>query len=94
MVKSPTSNNVSFLARTSPRHFLDGLFTWYDDRYRQAFENILGRSILDISWRQACLYLKHGGFGLTPESFSIGDHDCHRAEIIHGDFQGMRKNIK
>ena len=74
---------LQFLARTSPRHFLEGLFTWYDARYRQALENILGRAIPDVSWRQACLHPKHGGLGLTPESFPIGDHDCHRADIAY-----------
>ena len=74
---------LQFLARTSPRHFLEGLFMWYDARYRQALENILGRAIPDVSWRQACLHPKHGGLGLTPESFPIGDHDCHRADIAY-----------
>ena len=34
---------LQFLARTAPRQFLGPLLEWYDKRYRQSFETIIGR---------------------------------------------------
>ena len=74
---------LQYLARTAPRQFLGPLLEWYDKRYRQSFETIIGRILPEQSWRQATLPLKLGGLGLVIESIPIGESRYYRADISY-----------
>ena len=41
-------SQLNYLGRTAPRYFLVPLLDWYDARYREIFEVILGERIIDI----------------------------------------------
>ena len=74
-------SQLNYLGRTAPRHFLVPLMEWYDARYREVFEVILGEKITDVQWLQATLPSTTGGLGLTTEKIPLGDQVFGRAGL-------------
>ena len=72
---------LNYLGRTAPRHFLTSLLEWYDRRYRETFEDLLGERLSDVMWWQASLPVKAGGLGLSTEGISLKDQVLGRADI-------------
>ena len=74
---------LNCLGRTAPRCFLVPLLDWYDARYREVFEVILGKGITDIQWLQATLPSISGSLELTTERISLGDQIFGRADLAY-----------
>ena len=72
---------LNYLARTAPRPLLTSLFEWYDQRFRDTFENVLGEPVSDTQWFQATLPISSGGLGLYTESIPVGSLICRRADL-------------
>ena len=76
-------SQLNYLGRTAPRRFLVPLLDWYDTRYREVFEVILGERITDIQWLQATFPSASGGLGLTTEKILLGDQVFRRADLAY-----------
>ena len=76
-------SQLNYLDRTAPRYFLVPLLDWYDTRYREVFEVILGERITDIQWLQATFSGASEGLGLTTEKILLGDQVFGRTDLTY-----------
>ena len=76
-------SQLNYLGRIAPRYFLDPLLDWYDARYREVFEIILGERVTDIQWLQATFPNASGGLGLTTEMIPLGDQIFGRTDLTY-----------
>ena len=61
---------LDYIIRTTPAASCAISLKRFDDCVRSAYENIVGFSVSDPQWDQACLPTKHGGAGLRSVSKS------------------------
>ena len=61
---------MDYTIRTTPAASCAGALKRFDDCVRAAYENIVGFSVSDPQWDQACLPTKHGGKGFRSVSKS------------------------
>ena len=74
---------LQFLAGTAPRTFLAPLFDWYEDRFKQAVEVLVGQTLSEQALRQVGFLPDRGRLGLVAEKIAVGQEFCSRADVSY-----------